>query len=171
MIFFQMEIRLTVTSVLTVRGYIYSIGHRHMIKIVCRDPVCGMELKIVSGIQMIFAEAGPGWSKLVISVVMMNDGVVIFNAWIKSNTSFTICSPTKGLQNSWNKDKEEYTGAQAWLKLSKDRAFSIIGLAVHDLAVMAESVISGLKPPLSLCPHIAPPPQSFSSSAVCVTTG
>lgn len=44
MIFFQMEIHLTVTSMLTERGYIYSISHRHMIKIVCRDPVCGTEL-------------------------------------------------------------------------------------------------------------------------------
>lgn len=129
--------------------------------------------KIVSRIQMIFDEAGPARSKLVISVVMMSERVVICNAWIKSNTSFTICSPTKGLQNSWNKDKGEYTGDQAWLKLSKDRAVSIIGLAVHDLAVLADSVISGLKPSsLSLWPHIPPPPpQSFSSSAVCVTTG
>lgn len=44
MIFFQMEIHLTVTSVLTVRGYIDSISHRHMSEIVCRDPACGMEL-------------------------------------------------------------------------------------------------------------------------------
>lgn len=68
---------------------------------------------------MIFDETGPGWSKLVIFVVMMNDGVVICNAWIKSNTSFTICSPTKGLQNSWNKDKGDYTGDQPRLKSSK----------------------------------------------------
>lgn len=117
---------------------------------------------------MIFDEAGPGWSKLVIFVIMMNDGVVTCNAWIKSNTSFTICSATKGLQSSWNKDKGEYTGDQAWLKLSKDRAFSIIGLAVHDLAVMADSVISGLKPfSLPLAPHPASSSVLQQLSCLC----
>lgn len=77
---------------------------------------------------------------------------------------YTICTATKGLQNSCNKDIGKHSvSAFAPAEVFRCFIFSTIGLAMHEPAVMAKSVIGGLKPlfcPLTPTSHLPLSPSA-----------
>lgn len=82
---------------------------------------------------------------------------------------FTICTATKGLQNSCNKDIGKHAGSSfAPAEVIRCFIFSIIGLAMHEPAGMAKSVVGGLKPLFSpLTPTSHPPLSPSAARRVC----
>lgn len=75
---------------------------------------------------------------------------------------FTICTVTKGLQKAVKGYREVFCiSPNAHAYVMKCLIFSINGLATHELALMARSVMGGLKPLFSPLP-----PQNASFSVL-----